>query len=94
MPEVNWIIDRGKRIPHRGSIMSKASEKQALSISNELMKVQEHQRLIHQGTRSLRHSGGGWWEWNHTVPGTTIQFSSLSLEHLKGFRRAEVRFSS
>lgn len=38
MPEINWIIDGGKRIPYRGSIMSKASEMQALSTSDELMK--------------------------------------------------------
>ena len=38
MPEINWIIDEGKRIPYRGSIMSKALEMQALSTSDELMK--------------------------------------------------------
>lgn len=59
MPEINWIIDEVKRIPHRGSIMSKAPEKQALSTSDELIKVQEHQKLIYQGMRSLRYKGRG-----------------------------------
>lgn len=74
--------------------MSKASEMQALSTSDELTKSPgapevniprdeepeiQRQRLV---------------EWNDTVLGTTMKFLSLSLEHFKSFGRAEVRFSS